>query len=168
MEVGWEVALSSNLTLSGDSEVVGSGGYDKWVSVLSKGDIIGPNSNFTEGLRREAFLFHRYAGGEWKGKSKKYVGVNFFSDNNIYYGWIKLSVSDTTGNYFDYPITVHDYAYENIPNTSIKAGLPAPQFYAVLFGNNNGRYHRSDEDAMAIYHVLLTFEKVKERACISR
>ncbi len=51
--------------------------------------------------------------------SDRYIGVSFKVGSNTYYGWIRVYVTGTVGNYI---ITYKDFAYENTPNTAILAG----------------------------------------------
>ncbi len=55
--------------------------------------------------------------GKFRGVGYKYVGVRFEISGATHYGWIRVSC--TTGSTSG---TIHSYAYETTPNTSIIAG----------------------------------------------
>ncbi|MCU0433194.1 MAG: T9SS type A sorting domain-containing protein [Bacteroidia bacterium] len=56
--------------------------------------------------------------GEWIGATDKYVGVRFVASTQIYYGWVRLSVSAGADT-----IIVKDLAYNQNPTLGIGAGL---------------------------------------------
>ncbi|MFA6617722.1 MAG: T9SS type A sorting domain-containing protein [Candidatus Neomarinimicrobiota bacterium] len=67
--------------------------------------------------------------GNWPPNSKEqYFGIKFLISGNTHYGWVKASVERSVGG--DLLLTVHDWAYENTPDTPIKTGdgtdLPLP------------------------------------------
>jgi hypothetical protein len=55
--------------------------------------------------------------GTWNGAMDKYLGVQFYINSNIHFGWIRFSFSSTSNT-----CTLKDYAYDNTPNTPINAG----------------------------------------------
>ncbi len=61
--------------------------------------------------------------GYWKdfdfeGVENRYLGVSFVDEeSNRYYGWVRCSTADSMK-----AITIHEYAFENIPNKPIVAG----------------------------------------------
>lgn len=55
--------------------------------------------------------------GAWSSKFDKYVALKFNDGVNTYYGWARF---DVTSGYNS--ITIKDFAFENQPNTHIKAG----------------------------------------------
>lgn len=57
-------------------------------------------------------------GNWWPEKTNAYIGVHFMdADEKYHYGWIRVTVSDSTEN-----LIIHDYAYELSPETGIKTG----------------------------------------------
>jgi hypothetical protein len=58
--------------------------------------------------------------GLWLSDSDGYIGLKLKKGNNVYYGWIRLSVSVsyTVSDSF----TIKDYAYNSVPNQPILAG----------------------------------------------
>ncbi len=59
-----------------------------------------------------------YGGNWWPEKTNAYIGVHFMdADEKYHYGWIRVTVSDSTEN-----LIIHDYAYELSPETGIKTG----------------------------------------------
>ena len=57
-----------------------------------------------------------YAGSQFCGTGEGYIGVEFDVSGNTHYGWVRVSVGDSS-NY-----TVLDYAYESTPDAAIAAG----------------------------------------------
>lgn len=57
----------------------------------------------------------------WNGVTDKYLGLQFNTGGNTYYGWARLDVQ-AIGDVF----TLKDYAYESTPNTGILAGDMGP------------------------------------------
>ena len=92
---------------------------NKNISVINHEEVISPSSNWVDG---GAYPDEHYlctsSYTNWKGKTA-YAGVRFTGINSdeILYGWLRLSVA-ADGNSF----TLLDYAYNEAPNTSIKAG----------------------------------------------
>jgi hypothetical protein len=56
------------------------------------------------------------ARGPWVNVANRYLGVKFVISGTIHYGWVRLTVSKTA-----HPV-ITGYAYETVPNTSIKCG----------------------------------------------
>jgi hypothetical protein len=75
-----------------------------------------------------------YTAGEFRNQVG-FVGIRLTDGDDVYYGWLRLSVS----NYNNYNITATliDWAYENTPGLGIEAGslisIPEPTTTAVLF-----------------------------------
>jgi len=65
----------------------------------------------------------------------KYLGIKFKIGSNWHAGWIKLTVTQIAFQNSLY--TIHEYAYETIPNTGISAPLPVEltSFTAVQINN---------------------------------
>jgi hypothetical protein len=55
--------------------------------------------------------------GQFHNTTNKYLGVKFTTNSNIYYGWIRVDVGSDNNSF-----TLKDWAYENTPDTAIKAG----------------------------------------------
>ena len=62
-------------------------------------------------------LSMNYNGAAFVGLADKYVGLRIKLSNQWYYGWIRLSIPSDTSK-----IIIKDYAYNQVPNTSINAG----------------------------------------------
>lgn len=59
-----------------------------------------------------------WRGFDFEGVENRYLGVTFVdADDNRYYGWVRCSTADSMK-----AITIHEYAFENIPNKPIIAG----------------------------------------------
>ena len=67
--------------------------------------------------------------GEWQDR-RGYLGFSFETANGTHYGWLEME--DTGG----HTLTIHGYAYEQIPGAPIAAGaVPEPEaFVLLLFG----------------------------------
>jgi hypothetical protein len=123
-----------------DNQVAGrrfrsSGGYFfSAASALPAGAQIGPKGNFSVRFPFMAMeIFNRDGGsqyfdlGPWAGKGKgvknRYLGLKFVVDGEVHYGWARISVTLEHHRQSDDVIgTLTGYAYETIPNKSVKAG----------------------------------------------
>lgn len=91
---------------------------------LKRGARIGPGPGF---ILPAALMFSYRASrgssggtfGQWKNVSNRYLGVKFKINGKIHYGWARMTVQAS-----DYQIssTLTGYAYETVPNKSIRAG----------------------------------------------
>ncbi len=104
------------------------GGFFAELSALPSGAAIGPTALFTGYGRmaaRYAYVYggssYVYADGPWLGVTDRYLGVEFAIGGNTHYGWIRMDVPSDLGN-----IVIKDFAYEDVPNTTILAGDAAP------------------------------------------
>jgi hypothetical protein len=103
----------------------------------AQGQMIGPTTTgpFKFGSRGEMnWLIFEYDGdgnswrssrGFWLNATNRYLGIKFYIDGEIHYGWARLNAhagyAQLTG-----------YAYETIPNKPIRAGvLPTPESNAA-------------------------------------
>jgi hypothetical protein len=100
-----------------------------YAAPLARGFGIGPGRNFAIGGSRRMERTHgfdyegpyyRRAYGPWANQQNKYLGVEFFIDGELHYGWIRLTVTIVEDELMDATIT--GYAYETNPNQSIHAG----------------------------------------------
>ena len=96
-------------------ELIGSGGqfYSNGVQVICAGHFINyytaPAFDFGPGYWKDF---------DFEGVENRYLGVTFVDeDDNRYYGWVRCSTADSMK-----AITIHEYAFENIPNKPIIAG----------------------------------------------
>jgi hypothetical protein len=55
--------------------------------------------------------------GQFQGEGEKYLGIRLQRENNVKYGWIKIYCSQHSDT-----LRIIDFAYNNIPNSKIKAG----------------------------------------------
>jgi hypothetical protein len=66
-----------------------------------------------------------WRGFDFEGVENRYLGVTFVdADDNRYYGWVRCSTADSMK-----AITIHEYAFENIPNKPIIAGSSSTSSY---------------------------------------
>jgi hypothetical protein len=71
-------------------------------------------------------------GGPFAGVASGYIGLEFYSGGQAYYGWIRIGAPASINGGW-----IYEYAYETIPNTSINTGaVPEPSTWAFLsFGS---------------------------------
>ncbi len=109
---------------------------------LDYGELIGPtppqgllwafNSNdammwITHDMWNDPFITYS---GVWHDVSDKYIGFEMSVGSDPFYGWIQLD-TDASNN-----VILLDYAYEDVPGTSIRAGatpVPLPATFHLLF-----------------------------------
>lgn len=60
--------------------------------------------------------------GPWKNKQNRYLGLKFMINGEVHYGWAELSVTACFDHDSYLNAELEGYAYETIPNKSIKAG----------------------------------------------
>jgi len=64
-----------------------------------------------------------YSYGNWGGtNTDKYIGVKFDESGSTYYGWIRVDADLSTSTPSTWSITIKDYAYQSIADSSILAG----------------------------------------------
>ena len=94
---------------------------------LLRGAPIGPKQGFTSantygGLFMAAAGYYRsgpYFFGPWAKATNRYLGLKFLIKNKVHYGWARLTVPD-----FEQggKVLLSGYAYETVPNKSLRAG----------------------------------------------
>ena len=66
-------------------------------------------------------------GGSWYEVDNGYLGVSFYIDSDMHYGWVKMSENSEI-------LTIHDWAYETQAGVGINAGVvPEPSTVGLLF-----------------------------------
>lgn len=66
--------------------------------------------------------------GPWANTSSGYLGLKFTTSGQTYLGWADISIDRATPS-----LTLHSYAYNDTPNTSIAAGqVPEPSSLALF------------------------------------
>ena len=66
--------------------------------------------------------------GPFAGVPSAYIGLEFYEDNQPYYGWVRVGAPASINGGW-----IYDYAYETVPNTPIEAGaVPEPSILALL------------------------------------
>jgi|HubBroStandDraft_6_1064221.scaffolds.fasta_scaffold07588_2 hypothetical protein len=91
---------------------------------MSRGQQIGPKCAFSGGIEVMAELSSRANSsgvfGSWINVNNRYLGVRFYINGKVHYGWARLNVQ------VQLPLTVTatltGYAYETVPNKPIIAG----------------------------------------------
>ncbi len=105
----------------------GSSSSSFQLTALNNGDPIASAANFGTSANNilgldmivDAGLFGQIPiqQGDFLDKSNKYLGGKLTAGANTFYGWVELSVNSNASQ-----ITIHKYAYQSTPNTSILAG----------------------------------------------
>jgi hypothetical protein len=103
-------------------------GKNNQAAALAAGASIGPAQNFIAGgVNGEVMLSitHFTTGGTsfghgfWANVQNRYLGLQFKINGETHYGWARLSVSRQA---YHFTAVLTGYAYEDTPNTAIKAG----------------------------------------------
>jgi hypothetical protein len=79
----------------------------------------GASSHFVGGLMAFYSISHgqeTYRSGPWLSATDRYLGLKFFIDGKVHYGWARMTVQ------FRETTVLTGYAYETIPNKPIIAG----------------------------------------------
>jgi hypothetical protein len=106
--------------------VVPAAGKARGAADLPSGHLIGPKTKLWGSYSMlmasghnssEPFRWHCY--GPWKNKQNRYLGLRFMINGEVHYGWAQLS--ETCSEAYNSAVLT-GYAYETIPNQSIKAG----------------------------------------------
>jgi hypothetical protein len=88
-------------------------------AAIFRGVPIGPNEPFAASANFMAGFYSKagysFVEGNWANATNKYLGFKFKIGGTMHYGWARLNASAFTA-------TLTGYAYEDIPNTRIKAG----------------------------------------------
>ena len=91
-------------------------------SALPAGVRVGPKGKFSPGHRVMATWFYggtTHYGGPWGNVQHRYLGLKFFINGKVHYGWARLNV------HWYLPqvsATLTGYAYETVPGKSIITG----------------------------------------------
>jgi len=116
---------------NGNNEIITDGTY---ALALDSSSPIVPDSlwatvsqTLIEGATTTGHCIGALSSGHWLNVSDKYLGIKFIKNNNIYYGWARLSSSYRVSPAPTYNLTMgrlilKDYAYNSIPNQPIIAG----------------------------------------------
>ncbi|GEM_PF-1170275 len=86
----------------------------RYIQAMTAGSIIDASANWGNSVP-EPFIGDN-SDPNFQNLGDKYVGVKFFIGSKIYYGWVLVSFNSSK------KLTIKEYAYENTPNTAIKAG----------------------------------------------
>lgn len=106
------------------------------------------------------------------GVENRYLGVSFIdAADNRYYGWARCSTADSMK-----AITIHEYAYENIPNKPIVAGdtvsyLPVTELNKVdnisIWNYGSTIYFKNPDNTSMDFHVVNSSGSVVFKATIN-
>lgn len=96
---------------------------------LLSGATIGPDQVFAKANLRMAtshgadipsyYIYSRTEKGAWDKLQNRFLGVRFVIEGTIHYGWIRMTVGSSGRPLW---ATITGYAYETVPDQSIKAG----------------------------------------------
>ncbi|MCU0433199.1 MAG: T9SS type A sorting domain-containing protein [Bacteroidia bacterium] len=94
---------------------------------MNNGDSIRPSSpnwrdtSIAGGLQYlgvvETYYTTTYTYGNWPGATDKYLGIRFSINNQLHYGWVRLSIDSAVSQ-----IIIKDYAYRAAPGIGLTAG----------------------------------------------
>jgi len=98
----------------------GNGMFGKnYAAPMFFGVPIGPGEDFVGNVDIMGFFYcceqGSGSGGSWAGKTNRYMGIKFTIGTQTHFGWVRLTLVNESE-------TITGYAYETIPNKSIKAG----------------------------------------------
>jgi hypothetical protein len=102
-------------------------GTGRSASALASGVTIGPSGKLQPShsfMGREYYRNRSYSGnyrssGQWKQTSRNFLGFKFTVNGEVHYGWARVNVVATDRGMY---AAVSEYAYETIPNKSIRTG----------------------------------------------
>ena len=97
--------------------------YPMWMGALGVGEVISYHSPYYS-------IRYSWGVGDFIGE-EHYIGVRFFIDGEQHYGWIRLGMSDELE-----PMTIVDWAYEDVPGIGIITG-DAANGPRILFSGVN-------------------------------
>jgi hypothetical protein len=99
-----------------------------YASALQLGVPVGPRQRFIKGgFNGEMMIYFRedqdsqtpHTYGQWINVAHRYLGLKFKINGKTHYGWARLSVHHSLG---QFTAELTGYAYETIPNRAIRAG----------------------------------------------
>jgi hypothetical protein len=83
--------------------------------------------------------------GPFAGVVSAYIGLEFYTDGQAYYGWVEVGAPASINGGW-----IYNYAYETVPNTPIFAGeVPEPATWglvvlgAIVLLGSRKRLHKS-------------------------
>lgn len=91
----------------------------RYAKLLNKNDVIDGKANWGNGFPEP--LIGDNGDPNFAQQGDKYIGIEFSSGTDTYFGWILVNL-DTTGVSKTPSLTIKAYAYEDVANTGIKAG----------------------------------------------
>jgi hypothetical protein len=109
---------------------------NNYALALARGANIGRSGPFSVGYGayiENTFVLTngtKYSNGNWGDDSQnRYLGVRFFINGKVHFGWVRLTVNTSQQQLMTATITA--YAYETVPNRRILAGTPDKAARAV-------------------------------------
>ncbi len=88
---------------------------------LGGGVKVGPVANWEDGFSSTMFYDYWYrsflnqsssSSGNWKSAKENFVGIKFKTNDEVHFGWVRLSLEQYPGRKPNGLITIHDFAYE--------------------------------------------------------
>jgi hypothetical protein len=127
---GVNLTWTLQVTPQGSNDVVTSGAFaaalDKG-ALISSADPLG-GGNLIMAQYKYKLNTLQSSSGPWRGANDKYLGLYFdIPGKGFHFGWARISVSANPSSIAD--ATIHDWAYQTVPNVPILAGartLPEP------------------------------------------
>src|SRR5579872_1580419 len=100
-------------------------GSKLYASALPAGVSVGPGGNFQQEhgfMADRRFYYEGYSTrGPWKPTQDRYLGLKFFVQGEVHYGWARVKVF-LQSNHYAFDAALVSYAYETQPNTAILTG----------------------------------------------
>jgi len=125
----WRAWSYSNVLLARGALGNAIAGTGNSVGALPAGANIGPRRHFASGKYPGLTMFRYYdrcdytcvkgSYGKWIDVNNRYLGLKFKIKDKTHYGWARLSVQNLG---FDITATLTGYAYETVPDHSLRAG----------------------------------------------
>ena len=130
-ETGFGNWGSADVNPVNGSKIVKAGGYPRAleVSEIIDSSLIWSGS-VEQTLRYVKFgPFCSSSYGNWDNPNDHYLGLRILADSNVYYGWVRLSVSVSA---FSSSVTIRDYACNYAPSQPILAGQTCPPLASII------------------------------------
>lgn len=94
--------------------------------------------------------------GNWGGgQPNRFLGVKFLIDGATHYGWVRVTVKNSTKESVPFSGTITEYGYETIPNKRVLAGLPSNNSDAIEASKGIGKIGGGALGALALGAVGL-------------
>lgn len=87
------------------------------------------NPNVWDNNESDSQIMMEFGNGYWAGTDHEYMGVRFYDDAALFYGWVEMSIDGDT----PHSMTIHSWAYNSQPGAGLVAGVvPEPSTWALF------------------------------------